>query len=186
MPAPAKMDPMKRTVAVALWIVATLATTAVAYVAVNAAGAEVTDRPLTSVVATGDPAASAGTSTTQRPATTAGTTGEGGTTASTGTTGGSTAPPSSSSTSSTAATATTLSVAPWQQTTIPSKGGLVIVSYRPGEVKLESVAPTPGFSYEIDDQGPPEVRVEFEGGDVRVEVRVRWEGGLITEVDEDN
>ena len=46
-------------------------------------------------------------------------------------------------------------MAPWQQTTIPSKGGLVIVSYRPGEVKLESVAPTPGFSYEIDDAGPP-------------------------------
>ena len=75
---------------------------------------------------------------------------------------------------------------PWQQTTIPSKGGLVIVSYRPGEVRLESIAPTPGFSYEIDDQGPPEVRVEFEGGDVKVEVRVRWDGGLVTEVDEDN
>ena len=77
-----------------------------------------------------------------------------------------------------------MSDAPWQQTTIPSKGGLVIVSYRPGEVKLESVAPTPGFAYEIDDQGPPEVRVEFEGGEVRVEVRVRWDGGLVTEIDE--
>ena len=62
----------------------------------------------------------------------------------------------------------------------------MIVSYRPGEVKLESVAPTPGFSYEIDDEGPPEVRVEFEGGDVKVEIRVRWDGGLVTEVDEDS
>jgi hypothetical protein len=186
------MNTMKKPVLVALWIVATLATTAVAYVAVNAAGAEVTDRPLTSVLATGDSAASSSTSTTGQPGTSTSTTGGSSTTGGTGitsgtsTTSGSTTSTSSSSTSSTATTGTTLPDAPWQQTTIPSKGGLVIVSYRPGEVKLESVAPTPGFSYEIDDQGPPEVRVEFEGGDIRVEVRVRWDGGLVTEVDEDN
>lgn len=189
------MNTMKKPVLVALWIVATLATTAVAYVAVNAAGAEVTDRPLTSVVATGDSAASPSTSTTGQAGTSTITTGgsstSGGTgttsgTGTTGTTNGSTTPTNSSSTSSTATTGTTLSDAPWQQTTIPSKGGLVIVSYRPGEVKLESVTPTPGFSYEIDDQGPPKVRVQFEGGDVRIEVRVRWDGGLVTEVDENN
>jgi len=180
------MNTMKKPVAVALWIVATLATTAVAYVAVNAAGAEVTDRPLTSVVAIGDSAVSSSTSTTGESRAPTSTTGGTVTTSGTGTTGGSTTPTSSSSTSSTATTGATLSDTPWQQTTIPSKGGLVIVSYRPGEVKLESVAPTPGFSYEIDDQGPPDVRVEFEGGDVRVEVRVRWDGGLVTQVDEDN
>jgi hypothetical protein len=183
------MNTMKKPVLVALWVVATLATTAVAYVAVNAAGAEVTDRPLTSVVATGDSAASSSTSTTGQPETSTTTTGGTSTTGGTGgtgTTSGSTTSTNSSSTSSTATTGTTLSDAPWQQTTIPSKGGLVIVSYRPGEVKLESVAPTPGFSYEIDDQGPPKVRVEFEGGDVRIEVRVRWDGGLVTEVDENN
>jgi len=60
----------------------------------------------------------------------------------------------------------------------------VIVSYRPGEVRLESVAPSPGFRYEIDDQGPSEVRVEFDGGELRVEVRARWDNGLVTEVDE--
>ena len=60
----------------------------------------------------------------------------------------------------------------------------MIVSYRPGEVRLESVAPSAGFGYEIDEAGPPEVRVEFEGGDVKVEVRVRWDGGLVVEVDE--
>lgn len=62
----------------------------------------------------------------------------------------------------------------------------MIVSYRPGEVRLESVAPTAGFTYEIDDSGPSEVRVQFEGGDVKVEVRVRWDDGLVTEVDEDS
>ena len=191
---------MKKPVLAALWVVATLATTAIAYVAVNAAGAEVTDRPLTSVVATDDSTTSSSTSTTDQFGTSTsaisgssttggtGTTGSSTTTAGSGTTGtiGSTTPTSSSSTSSTATTATTVSDAPWQQTTITSKGGLVIVSYRPGEVKLESVAPTPGFSYEIDDAGPPEVRVEFEGGDVKVEIRVSWDGGLVTEVDEDS
>jgi hypothetical protein len=180
------MNTMKKPVLVALWIVATLATTAVAYVAVNAAGAEVTDRPLTSVVATGDSAATSSTSTTGGGSSTTGGTGTTSGTGATGTTSGSTTSTSSSSTSSTATTGTTLSDAPWQQTTIPSKGGLVVVSYRPGEVKLESVAPTPGFSYEIDDQGPPDVRVQFESGDVKVEVRVRWDGGLVTEIDEDN
>jgi len=194
------MNTMKKPVLAALWVVATLATTAIAYVAVNAAGAEVTDRPLTSVVATDDSTTSSSTSTTDQFGTSTsaisgssttggtGTTGSSTTTAGSGTTGtiGSTTPTSSSSTSSTATTATTVSDAPWQQTTITSKGGLVIVSYRPGEVKLESVAPTPGFSYEIDDAGPPEVRVEFEGGDVKVEIRVSWDGGLVTEVDEDS
>ena len=60
----------------------------------------------------------------------------------------------------------------------------MVVSYRPGEVKLESVAPSAGFSYEIDEAGPPEVRVEFEGGDVKVEIRVEWDDGLVTEIDE--
>jgi hypothetical protein len=81
-------------------------------------------------------------------------------------------------------TSTTASVAPWQQTTIPSSGGLVVVSYRTGEVRLESVAPAAGYTYEIDESGPPRVRVEFYGGDRKVEIRVEWEGGLVTEVDE--
>lgn len=180
----------------ALWILATVATTAVTYVAVNAAGAEVTDRPLTSVVATGDLTSSTSTSTTGASGTPT-SEGIGGgststsadTTSSSGSTGsvaGSTTSTTSSATGSTASTATTVADGPWQQTTIPSKGGLVIISYRPGEVKLESIAPTAGFSYRIDDQGPLEVRVRFEGGDVKAEVRVRWDGGLVIEVDDDS
>jgi hypothetical protein len=61
----------------------------------------------------------------------------------------------------------------------------VIVSYRSGEVRLESVVPQPGFLYEIEDSGPPEVRVRLEAEEVRVEIRARWDGGLVTEVDED-
>jgi hypothetical protein len=176
---------------VALWILATVATTAVAYVAVNAAGAEVTDRPLSSVVATGDLTSSTSTSTTgaSETPTSEGIGGSTSTTAGTTTSSGSILPTTSTtifSTGSTASTATTAADGPWQQTTIPSKGGLVIVSYRPGEVKLESIAPTPGFSYRIDDEGPQEVRVRFEGGEVKAEVRVRWDGGLVIEVDDDS
>ena len=155
---------MRRPLLVALWLIATAATTAVAYVAVNAAGAEVTDRPLTSVVATGETPTSP-----VRPS------------ASTVTT----TPTSGSATSATGSTSANTSSPAWEQRAIPSTGGLVIVSYRPGEVRLESVAPTPGFRHEIDEAGPPEVRVEFEGAEARVEVRVRWDGGLVTEVDED-
>jgi len=48
------------------------------------------------------------------------------------------------------------------------------------------VAPAAGYTYEIDDAGPPRVRVRFEGGENKVEIRVRWENGLVTEVDEDD
>ena len=171
---------MRKPALIVIWIVATFATTAIAYVAVNAAGAEVTDRPLTSVVApedTGSPSTSSSAAT----ATTRGT-------ESTTTTAGTVtpAPPTTVTTAPTTSTSptTTTSAGPWQQATIPSEGGLVIVSYRPGEVRLESVAPSPGFSYRIEDQGPPDVRVEFEGGELRVEVRVRWDNGLVTEIDE--
>ncbi|MGH8928294.1 MAG: hypothetical protein ACRDWH_08080, partial [Acidimicrobiia bacterium] len=110
---------MKRAALIGAWFVATGATTAIAYVAVNAAGAEVTDRPLTSIVATtttivGTSTAATVTTSTS-PVTTSGT-------------------PTSETTSTTAPSTTTPSSAPvtttaWQQTTISSIGGLVIVSY---------------------------------------------------------
>jgi hypothetical protein len=62
----------------------------------------------------------------------------------------------------------------------------VVISYRPGEVRLESVAPLAGYGFDVEDAGPDEVRVEFEGP-LRVEVRVRWrDGQLVTEIDEDS
>lgn len=105
---------------------------------------------------------------------------------------------SSSATSSTAAstgsttstssstTPTTLTAAPsaWDQSTVPSPGGVVVVGHRPYEVRLESATPAPGFTMEIDKQGFDEVRVEFGNDDVSYEVRVSWEDGVLTtEVD---
>lgn len=60
-----------------------------------------------------------------------------------------------------------------------------MVRYRPGEVELQAATPAPGFSVEVDDGGPPRVRVEFEGADAEVRVEARWEeGSLDIEVDD--
>ncbi|HKX74145.1 MAG TPA: hypothetical protein VJR05_02040, partial [Acidimicrobiia bacterium] len=76
--------------------------------------------------------------------------------------------------------------AAWKQQTIASSGGTVVVSFRGEEVRLESVAAAAGYSYEIEADGPGEVRVEFEGP-LRVEVRARVrDGQLIVEIDEDD
>jgi hypothetical protein len=150
------------------WLVATAATTLVAYLAVDAAGSRVTDSPLAAVVAP-----NAGSTTLASGSTSTSTT----------------APSTSTTTTSTPGSASTTSATTasgWDQQTINSTAGKVVISHRPGEVRLESVAPLAGYSFEIDDAGPPEVRVEFEGP-VRVEIRVRWQDGrLVTEIDEDD
>jgi len=156
------------------WLGATAATTLVAYLAVDAAGSRVTDSPLAAVVAPdrGSTTLDSGSTSTST------------TTSATSTTSTTDAPPASTATSVTAGTTTTASA--WQQQTINSAAGKVIVSYRPGEVRLESVAPLAGYNFDVEDAGPPEVRVEFVGP-LRVEIRVRWQDGqLVTEIDEDS
>ncbi len=88
-------------------------------------------------------------------------------------------PPSTSSTTSTSTTTTEPSTAEWTSLTVPSAGGVVVVRHRPEEVRLESATPSPGFTMEIDDSGPDEVRVEFEGVDADYEIRVRWANGVL-------
>lgn len=64
-------------------------------------------------------------------------------------------------------------------------GGVVVLRYRPGEVELQAATPAPGYAVEIDDPGPPRVRVEFEGDGDEVRVEARWErGGLDIDVDQ--
>jgi hypothetical protein len=176
-----------------LWIIATAATTAIAYIAVNAAGAEVTDRPLTTVVAAGATTTTSTSSTigsslstTNQSVTAPTSTPTNSTGTSTGTSSGGTTVNTTTSTTTGSTSSTSPSAEPFQQATIPSSGGLVIVSYRTDEVRLESVTPSAGFTYEINDSGPDRVRVRFESGDRRVEIEVRWENGLVTDVDEDN
>lgn len=54
-----------------------------------------------------------------------------------------------------------------------------MVRYRAGEVELQAATPAPGYTVEIDDPGPPRVRVEFEGDDDDVRVEARWNDGAL-------
>lgn len=56
--------------------------------------------------------------------------------------------------------------------------------HRPEEVELQAATPAPGFSVEVDDDGPDRVRVEFDGDSLEVRVEARWENGAL-EVDID-
>lgn len=167
---------MRKGLMVAGWLAATAATTAVAYVAVGAAGARVNDRPLSVVVAETTTTLSDTTTSTAGPTSTSPTT-------------ATSSPSTSTTTSTTTSTPTTTSpttTVVWKQQTIASAGGTVVVSFRGKEVRLESVAAAAGYSFAIEDDGPGEVRVEFEGP-LRVEVRARVrDGQLIVEIDEDD
>jgi hypothetical protein len=93
---------------------------------------------------------------------------------------------SSSSTStspsppSSAGTTSTTTIQSWQTKTIPTAGGVVVVTYRTGEVALGSATPAPGFATEIKKSGPSEVEVQFESEEAKYEVRVRWSGGQLS------
>jgi hypothetical protein len=54
-------------------------------------------------------------------------------------------------------------------------------------VELQAATPAPGFAVEIDDEGPPRVRVEFDSDDAEARIEVRWENGsLDVDIDEDD
>lgn len=60
------------------------------------------------------------------------------------------------------------------------------MSYRPGEVILQTAVPLPGFETEIDNAGPPQVEVEFNSNNLRVDIKVEWDNDkLEIEVDEE-
>lgn len=63
----------------------------------------------------------------------------------------------------------------------------MVVRYRPDEVELQAATPAPGFAVEIDDEGPPRVRVEFDSEDLEVRIEVRWrDGSLDIDMDEND
>lgn len=92
----------------------------------------------------------------------------------------SSAPTTSSSVNTTSSTASN-----WQTRSVQTEGGVVILRYRPGEVAYQSATPAPGFHVEVDKQGPPQVKVEFESQSSKVEVSAEWsDGDLRVEVSE--
>ncbi|MEX1134792.1 MAG: hypothetical protein WED83_08120 [Acidimicrobiia bacterium] len=164
---------MNRFGLIAVWVTATALTTVLAWQIVAAAGEQVSPGPLTPIAA---------------PVTT-NTTGVSTTLPSTTSSPSFTTQPgpgsaTSSTTPSSGSTSTTLG-ASWQVKTIPTAGGTVVVSYRPGEVVLDGATPAPGFTVDSDKQGPPDVRVSFESESTHVEVRVEWDNKLVIDVRED-
>lgn len=99
-----------------------------------------------------------------------------------------TTPSTSSTVPTTATTAdtTTSSASSWHTRSVQTVGGVVILRYRPGEVAYQSATPAPGFHVEVDKQGPPQVKVEFESQSSKVEVSAEWsDGDLKVEVSEE-
>jgi len=161
---------------IAIWVAATALTTVLAWQIVAAAGEQVSPGPLIEA-----PIAAPDTSTTAVSTTLP-------TTSSTATlpTTPSTQPGSGSTTPTDPGSTTPTTSASWQVKTIPTDGGTVVVSYRPGEVVLDGATPAPGFTVDVDKGGPPEVRVEFESEATKVEVRVRWDGKLVIDLEADD
>lgn len=91
----------------------------------------------------------------------------------------------STSSSSSTSSPTTSEAAEWKLKTIPTGGGSVVVTYRPGEVLLQTATPAAGYRAEIDKTGPDTVEVEFESDEAKYEVKVEWkDGALDVEIDE--
>lgn len=92
---------------------------------------------------------------------------------------------SSPSTSSTTSTSPTTPVETWSIRTITTTGGVVVVRYRTGETMLQAATPAPGFSVEVEDDGPDRVKVDFESESDEFRVEARWEGDtLVVDVDD--
>lgn len=71
---------------------------------------------------------------------------------------------------------------------IISAGGSVVVSVSDGELRLDSVSPRPGFEFEIKDDGPDRIVVDFESDDLDYRLRIKLsKDGLdvLVDVDED-
>lgn len=160
----------------AAWVAALVVATVLAWQIVGLADSQVGDTPV--AVAPSLTTTTNGGESTTAPSTSTSTTAARATTT---TTPGATTSSSSGATStssSTAASSTTASEQ-WSLRTVSTTGGVVVVRYRTGEVELQAATPAPGFSVEVDDAGPPRVRVEFESEVADVRVEIRWENGAL-------
>ncbi|MFQ5523306.1 MAG: hypothetical protein ACE5F5_06970 [Acidimicrobiia bacterium] len=179
---------MRRWTLFGIWSLVLVLTTALTWQIVSAADGRVNDRPLAVNIAA--PIIEAATATTPvsnapgaattlpelTPSTESTVAPTGQTTSSTTTTTeAGQLPPATTEHPTT--TTTTASEKAWAFETVPTKGGTVTVSYRPGEVVFEAATPVGGYRFEVEREGPPEVEVEFESYDLKIEVRVKWSDG---------
>lgn len=167
------------------WVVVVVLTTALTWQIVSAADDRVSERPSSPLNVAAPQLEPGGESTTPQTLTTT-TTSKPTTTTVPGATTVPTVPgatttttvPGATSTSTSAPTSTTTSVVvEWAVKTTSTAGGTVVVKYRPGEVVYQVASPAAGFRVEVDKAGPPEVRVEFESENLKVDFRARWNNG---------
>jgi hypothetical protein len=85
----------------------------------------------------------------------------------------------SSTSSSTPSPSTSQAPLPAETVVIPSAGGTVTVRVSQGRVTYLSAVPKTGYAVEVENPGPPEVRVEFESEESKVEIRAQWENGQL-------
>lgn len=168
----------------AAWVVALVLATVLTWQIVGLADSQVGDEPVAVAPTFSATSTTTGSSTSssQMSSSTSSTTSPRPTTTSTSAT---TSSSSQSSTSS--STSSSVASAPWSVRTINTIGGSVVVRHRPNEVELQAATPAPGFVAEVDDSGPPRVRVEFESEVADVRVEVSWaDGSLDVDIDEDD
>ncbi|HUU61731.1 MAG TPA: hypothetical protein VMX37_05045 [Acidimicrobiia bacterium] len=156
-----------------LWLVATAVTGAVAWGAVRLAGEQTAEQAVQPMSALQVEALSASSTTgADPPSTTL-------PAATTSAVSSTTRPATTGPTAAVSATFPAPSVAARQ-----TRGGTVVVSLQAGQLSLVSAVPAPGYSVEVEDSGPEQVVVAFEGaGDDEVEVQaVVSEGQVVFEV----
>ncbi len=170
---------------VAAWLLVLIITTGFAWQIVRAADSRLNAPPAT-VVADPLPTSSASTSTTVDNSIVGSTSTTFDTlpTSSTTTTMSTpaTSPPTTVPATSPSPSPTTTETEEWTLRTIPTGGGTVVVRHRPEEVEFVSATPAAGFETELEDAGPPKVRVSFESEEYEFEIRVEWHDGKL-EVD---
>ncbi len=81
------------------------------------------------------------------------------------------------STTSPSASVTSNPEAKWLVRTFQTAGGSVVVTYSGDQVRFHAASPNPSYVVEIEDEGPPRVKVEFESATESVEIEIRRRDG---------
>lgn len=165
----------------ALWLVALVLTTGVTWQIVSLAGGQIGDRPLTVLADENTAVTGSETSTTTTHSPTTSTTSV---TSTTTTSDSTTSTTGTSQPTSPTSSVTTAAAAEWSVKTVNTAGGTVVIRFRPGEVELLSAVAAAGYEVEVDDRGPPRVRIEFESASDDIRIEARWRDGLL-EITED-
>ncbi len=165
---------MKKWTLIGGWVLVLAVTTAVTWQIVSAADAQVSDAPAALNVSPPAEPSSTGQSSSTSQTRPSQTSVPGNQTSNSNGGKGST-----SSSSSVTSTPTTPGTAEWKLKTIPTGGGTVVVTYRPGEVLLQTATPKSGYRAEIDKTGPDTVEVEFDSDETSYEVKVEWDDGAL-------